>query len=332
VTTTVAPPVARAHALVRTRALPTFRKAPATHRVAHAKPLHMSHKPAQAPPHASPSLYERTTSPAVLRAQGCRIGHMRTNGIVVLDFGKPAFAHRTYGTTTFSDRFASNTAITWALKSYARGYVECLPKKSTARITLVRGTSNYHLWTIPSGVTAGRLWAQATAAFGRYLALHGFDGHVKAASGDDAEPDWDRTFARTYNFFRGFRSAHTGYLLYNYGSLDGGPGRIWTLTQAYYVAAGMRYARAVPEIYTRTMAREWALLSRLAAQRYGKPVQFAGVMTQHSKTCRFGCYTPSQAHEALVQELAKSPTTRLRTLATVTNIAAPAPVAVDRAR
>jgi hypothetical protein len=299
----------------------------------HARAVHRRRRTANpSRPSTTPSLYERTADRVTLRAQGCRAGRARTAGIVILDFGKPAFAHHTYGTLMFSHRFASNTAISWALKSYARGYVECRPTRAKARITLVRGTSNYHLWNIPSGVTAGRLWAEETAAFGLYLRRHHLDAQVKAAAGDDAEPAWDRTFQRTYNFFRGFRSAHTGYLLYNYGSLDGGPGQIWTLQQAYYVAAGMRYARAVPEIYNQTMAKQWALLSRLSAERYGKPVPFAGLMTQHSKHCRFGCYTPSQAHQALVHELAKSPKTRVRMLATVTNIAAPAPTQAARAR
>lgn len=291
------------------------------------------HRTAQHP-RSTPSLYERTTSPVVLREQGCRAGSARTSGIVILDFGKPAYADGAYGTITFSNRFASNTAITRALKSYARGYGACLPKRARARITLVRGTSNYRLWTLPSGVTAGRYWAGETVAFAAYLKHHGLDGHVTAAAGDDAEPAWDRTFQRTYNFFRGFRSAGSGYLLYNYGSLDGGPGTIWTVQQAYYVAAGMRYARAVPEIYNRRMAQQWALLSRLAAERYGRGVSFAGVMTQHSQHCASGCYTPAQAHRALVRELSKSPKTRVqaRTLASATNIATPAPVRANRAR
>ena len=63
-----------------------------------------------------------------------------------------------------------------------------------------------------------------------------------------------------------------------------------------------------------------------------QPVQFAGLMTQHTKHCRSGCYTPAQAHTALVGELAKSPKTRVRMLASVTNIGAPAPPQSIRAR
>src|SRR5262249_30696356 len=52
------------------------------------------------PPRATASLYERTTAPLVLREQGCRAGRQRTSGLVVLDFGRPAFRRHTYGTVT----------------------------------------------------------------------------------------------------------------------------------------------------------------------------------------------------------------------------------------
>jgi len=267
----------------------------------------------------SPSFYLRTLAPPVLREQGCRLGRARTKGLVILDFGKLAFRPRRggYGTVTFADRFASHTSITWAMKSFARGYSECLPKWATAKIVVARGTSNYRQ-NVPSTFAAGRLWAQETAVFGRYLKRHGFDDHVTAAAADDAEPAWDRTFHRTRDFFRGYHSAHTGFLLYNYGSLDGGAGTIWSVRQALYVAGGMRYARAVPEIYNHTMARQWAHLSRLAVERLGRPIPFAGLMTQHWKGT--GGFTAKQAHAALVRELARHPRTRVRRLAALTNI------------
>jgi hypothetical protein len=40
----------------------------------------------------------------------------------------------------------------------------------------------------------------------------------------------------------------------NYGSLDGGAGGIWNVRQAFYVSGGMRYARAMPEIYSHALA------------------------------------------------------------------------------
>src|SRR5437868_3190451 len=177
---------------------------------------------------ATSSLYERTTSTAVLRRQGCRAGGNRTTGLVILDFGKLTYRHGTYGTLHFGGRFASNRAITWAMKAYAAGYSRCLPRWAHARISLARGTSNY--WpTVPSTYRAGRQWAAETLVLARFLRNHGFDDHVTAAAADDVEPAWDRTFHKTRRFFQGYRAAKTGYLLYNYGSLDGGVGGIWNV-------------------------------------------------------------------------------------------------------
>jgi hypothetical protein len=282
---------------------------------------HITHGPT-----VTPSLYERTTSPKILRAQGCRAARALTSGLVVLDFGKLAYRPRRggYGTVTFADRFASNRSVTWAAKSYARGYSQCLPKRSHARIMLALGTSNYDQ-DVPSTYRAGQLWAKQTALVGAYVKRHHFD-RVTAAAGDDVEPAWDRGFRRTYDFFRGYGSVHNGYLLYNYGSLDGGVGRIWKLRQAYYVAGGMHAARAVPEIYNGAMARQWAELARQAIRRYGKPIKLAGLMTQHHHRCPICGFTAAEAHRALVRELAKHPKTKVRTLAAATNIGAPAPV------
>lgn len=276
---------------------------------------------------ASPSLYERTTSIKILREQGCDAGHKQTTGLVVLDFGKMDYRPRRggYGTITFADTFASNRAITWAMKSYAHGYSQCLPKNSTAHITLARGTSNYGQESVPSTFTAGRLWAGATVTLAKYLKRHHFD-HVTSAAADDVEPAWDRGFHMTYDFFRGYGKSDHGYLLYNYGSLDGGVGGIWKLRQAFYVAGGMHAARAVPEIYNHEMAQEWADLAQQSYARYGKPIQLAGLMTQHWTSCH-GCgYTAPRARHELVSELKKANvmkhTLPTRQLESVTNIGA----------
>jgi hypothetical protein len=267
----------------------------------------------------SPSLYERTTSPEVLREQGCRAGKRGVQGIVILDFGKPAYRHGGYGTVTFAGRFASNTSITWALKAYALGYSRCRRRGAASQVVLARGTSNYGI-AVPSAYAAGRRWAAETQSLVRFLRVHHLDGRVQAAAADDVEPAWDRSFTRTHDFFDGFRSAAHGLVLYNYGSLDGGAGAIWKVRQAYYVTAGMRYVRPIPEIYNSRMAEQWAELSRLSVERYGQPLQFAGLMTQFHHRCR-GCgFSAREAHRALVRELGKSRRTRIAQLDAVTNI------------
>ncbi len=121
------------------------------------------------------SIYEQTTKPWILGAQGCSAARRHETGIVILDFGKPAFKHHGYGTTLFSGRYADNHHITTAMVGYARGYTSCLPKGSTATIELARGTSNYHP-AVPSAYSAGVRWARATNTLARILGREGPDG------------------------------------------------------------------------------------------------------------------------------------------------------------
>ena len=247
------------------------------------------------------SIYEHRAKRSVLFAQGCSAARRHENGVVVLDFGKPAFEHGGYGTIVFSGRFATNHKITAAMLGYARGYVSCLPETSTASFELARGTSNYHP-AVPRAYEAGVRWARETNKLGRELARHGLDAHVEAAAADDAEPAWDPSFLKTGHFFHGFRAAVHGHTLFDYGSLDGGVGAIWSARQAWYVAGGIRHTKALPEIYNSAMAREWAELARIARGRYHRAVHFAGVMTQGTSSCNCGL-RPPEAHRVLAQAL-----------------------------
>jgi hypothetical protein len=253
---------------------------------------------------ATVSLYEHTTRPGVLSRQGCRAAKRGVGGVVILDFGKPAYNGRTYGTMLFSNRFAGNKEITRGMLGYARGYVDCLPSGMDTAISLARGTSNYHP-RVPSPYHAGWRWAQETKALQRLLRAHGLDRRVTSAAADDVEPAWDRTFWRTRDFYRGYADARAGHLLYNYGSLDGGVTHgIWNVHQAFFVASGMRYSQAIPEIYNSTMAHQWAVLAQAARHRYHRPVKFAGVMTTHT-SANHGL-KPRVAHRMLSRELASS--------------------------
>ncbi|HZE29333.1 MAG TPA: hypothetical protein VE055_04500, partial [Gaiellaceae bacterium] len=223
------------------------------------------------------------------------------SGIVVLDFGKPAFHHGGYGTLLCSGRFAPNRKITNAMFGYARGYVSCLPESSDASIELARGTSNYHP-SVPRAYTAGVRWARETNRLGLQLARKGLDEHVESAAADDAEPAWDPAFRKTRLFFHGFRAAVHGHTLFDYGSLDGGVGEVWSARQAWYVAGGFPNTKALPEIYNSAMAEQWAELARIARGRYHRAVQFAGVMTQGTATCDCGL-RPTAAHRVLAQAL-----------------------------
>jgi hypothetical protein len=247
------------------------------------------------------SIYEHSARSRVLKAQGCSAAHRHENGVVVLDFGKPAFVHGGYGTILFSGRFAPNHKLTNAMVGYARGYVSCLPAESTASIELARGTSNYHP-AVPSAYESGVRWARETNRLGLMLGRNGLADQVEAAAADDAEPSWDPSFRKTREFFHGFRAAVHGHTLYDYGSLDGGVGVVWSARQAWYVAGGLRHTKALPEIYNSAMAREWAELAAIARGHYHRAVRFAGVMTQGTGSCSCG-FRPSAAHRVLAQAL-----------------------------
>ncbi len=186
--------------------------------------------------------------------------------------------------------------------AYATGYVRCLPRGSVDHIHLARGTSNYHP-SVPNVYKAGRKWARETMALQRALRSAHFDAHVTAAAADDVEPAWDPSFRRTRDFYRGYADSRVGHALYNYGSLDGGiVSGVWNAHQAFYVTGGMRYARPIPEIYNRAMAREWAALAQVARHRYHRPLKFAGVMTERTPS-NHGV-KPRDAHRMLMRELA----------------------------
>jgi hypothetical protein len=247
------------------------------------------------------SVYEHSAQPWILSEQGCSAARRHESGIVILDFGKPSFHHDGYGTLLFSGRFAPNRKITRAMLGYAHGYVSCLPKGSTASIELARGTSNYHP-SVPSAYAAGVRWARETNRLGLKLARKGLDEHVVAAAADDAEPAWDPAFRKTRQFFHGFRAAVHGHTLFNYGSLDGGVGAVWSARQAWYVSGGIRHTKALPEIYNSAMAEQWAELARISHRKYHRDVQFAGVMTQGTRSCDCG-FRPTAAHRVLAQAL-----------------------------
>ena len=266
---------------------------------------------------ATISLYEHTVRRSALLDQGCEAAKRGVGGVVILDFGQPAYNGHTYGTYLFSGAFAGNAEITRAMYAYAVGYRHCLARGSKLSISLARGTSNYHP-QVPSAYQAGRRWARETRRLQEQLKAHGLDAHVTSAAADDVEPAWDRTFHRTRDFFRGYRDAGANHVLYNFGSLDGGVGSIWNARQIFFVASGMKYVAAIPEIYNHAMAEQWAELAHIAKHRYNRPLKFAGVMTTH--TSRNHAVKPRDAHKMLVRALANVGTELASGPPTLTNI------------
>ena len=61
-------------------------------------------------PAVSTSVYETNADPGRVWRQGCGAGRAAKSGIVILDWGRPAFRHG-YGTIDFGGHFDQNAAI-----------------------------------------------------------------------------------------------------------------------------------------------------------------------------------------------------------------------------
>jgi hypothetical protein len=313
---------ARKLARVRTQAPHVIarhdRKRHHTHKTHQRRKTHATRRPR--PHRATPSFYVRTLSGRKMWRRGCRTATRHASGIVILAFGRPYARRGIYGTQMLGGDFASNRAITTSMKTFVRGYLRCLSRRSRSHIVLARGTSNYSPH-VTYHFRAGWRWARETVRFDRYLRSQGVRHRITTAAAVDAEPAWNPGFSHTRAFFRGYAARRPGIPLYNFGSLDGGVGKIWSARQVWYVSSGMRYAHMIPEIYFPGMAKQWAEMSRIAVERYGRPVRFAGVMTQHRTVPRCSCgYWPEQAHRYLLNALYEHPKTRVGRLP-ITNIA-----------
>ena len=165
--------------------------------------------------------------------------------------------------------------------AYAHGYASCLPRARTASIELARGTSNYHP-AVPSAYKAGVSWARETNALAHAaLPRAASTQHVEAAAADDAEPAWDPGFRRTRDFFHGFRAAGTRAHALRLRLARRRRRRVWSARQAWYVAGGIRYTRAMPgDLQLRDGAAVGASSRGSRAAATTGRSRFAGVMTQ----------------------------------------------------
>ena len=65
---------------------------------------------ASAYPFTTTSYYESTTSTSTLQTQGCNAGGASASGVIILDFGRPAYNAGAYGTILFGSGGFSRAA------------------------------------------------------------------------------------------------------------------------------------------------------------------------------------------------------------------------------
>ena len=247
---------------------------------------------AAAMPATTTSHYEATVDPAALNAQGRAAGRAGTQGLVILDFGRPAVSGSTSGTMDFNGGFVSLDSIVAATASYVQGYFATAP--ANLRLDVAIGTNNSCGTGQPCGgiVCGCRFEPPSFAAWGARQAAvveqaqseatslrsrSGFTDVVTVVAGDDAEPAFDPGYQNTYDLLAGYANAVGGFqpAMIDYGSAERG---FWSSDQLLQIADGFRPNLAVPEVYFHSQVSSWASLASYAKAR-GRVLTVFGVLT-----------------------------------------------------
>jgi hypothetical protein len=267
---------------------------------------------ATTPSHTT-SYYERNTNPAVLYRQGELAGKADAQGIVILDFGRPAYLDGTHGTWSYSNAFISLASIASAVESYISAYYQFAPSDATLNVAV--GTNN----SCGTGQPCGAIICgcpdepPSFSAWGGALALsveqigswaadvkaqHAFTDDIHVIAADDAEPGFDPGFNNTYDLLEGYATTIGGSYpaMVDYGSAEP---HYWTERQLFKVAYGLRPDIPMPEIYNGSNAAEWAALVRYAKTQHHKSVAIYGVLTGGH-----GTNSPPTALAEMLQALA----------------------------
>lgn len=244
------------------------------------------------------SYYEASASSAALGSQGQTAGQSGTQGLVILDFGRPASDGTSDGTLDFSHDVISFADITTGVESYVMSYYNAAP--ANTRLDVVVGTNDSCGMYQPCGsvvcgcpyepssyIRWGQEFANTVESLNawsaRVASSNGFTDTVHVWAGDDAEPAFDPGFDNTKYVMQGYAQAVGGSYppMVDYGSADPG---IWTNDQLLQIANGFSPNVAMPEMYTPSQVAEWAAVLSYAKTRYGENVTVFGVMTVAGST------------------------------------------------
>ena len=245
-----------------------------------------------APAVTTSSHYEASVDPGTLNAQGKAAGLASAQGLVILDFGRPAVNGSVSGTMDFDGNFVSLASIVVATTSYIRGYFASAPPNLHLDVAI--GTNNSCGTGQPcGGVVCGcKFEPPSFAAWGAQQAAaveqaqsaanvlrnrSGFTDVVTVVAGDDAEPAFDPGYQNTYDLLAGYANAVGGYQpsMIDFGSAEPG---FWSNAQLLQIADGFRPNLAVPEVYFNSEASAWASLISYARSR-GRTITVFGVLT-----------------------------------------------------
>jgi hypothetical protein len=261
------------------------------------------------------SYYERDASPNVLYLQGEAAGKAGSQGIVILDFGRPALDGAIFGTMGYGGAFLSLKSIATGVETYISAYYRYAPAFTFLNVAV--GTNNSCGTGQPCGETAScgcpdeppnfTTWGEQLALVvedigvwaGAHRAQYAYTDDVRVLGADDVEPAFDPGYYNTYDLLLGYANAVDGYYpaLVDYGSAESSD---WTENQLLQVAYGFRPDVAMPEIYYPEDAAEWAALLSYAKAQLGREIQIYGVLTEGP-----GTNTPGTAYFDMLQAVAK---------------------------
>jgi len=254
---------------------------------------------ATALPSSTISYYEHSASPGALYRQGTAAGRAGAQGIVILDFGRPADNGIASGTLAYNGAFIPFAAIAKGMEFYIAAYYRHAPPYTTLNVAL--GTNDSCGTSQPCGAVVacgcpdepsdfstwgGELAATVEAVDAwvtQYRAEHGYTDVVRVIAADDAEPAYDPGYQNTYDVLAGYAAAVGGPFptMVDYGSADPD---FWTEAELLQVAYGFRPDVPMPQIYYPDQAAQWAQLLRYAKASRGAVLDIYGVLTTGAGT------------------------------------------------
>ena len=185
-------------------------------------------RPAAAAPSQTRSYYEGSANSAALYNQGQQAGRSGAEGIVILDFGRPALGNSVYGTMGYGNVLIPFASIEAAVESYVKGYYRTAPSYTMLNVAV--GTNNSCGTGQPCGPDAvicgcpdeppnftlwGQQFAVAVEQIGAWTssfkARQGYTDDVRVVAADDIEPAFDPEYLNTYDLLKGYAEGVGGF-------------------------------------------------------------------------------------------------------------------------
>lgn len=237
------------------------------------------------------SFFEPSAATRTLAAQGAAAGRGGEQGIVILDFGRPAERGGILGTIAFDGGFQSLSAIESGVEAFVTAYFHDAPAQTSLAVAL--GTNDSCGPAQPCGPTVcgcndepTSLYAYGAALANAVVDLSAWAAQYRAANGDtdlvhvvaadDIEPAYDPGFSNTEALLDGYATTVGGSqpAMVDYGSADPD---VWSEAQLLKVAWGFPPDVVMPEIYDPAQVNQWVSVVRYAA-RLGTPMRVQGVL------------------------------------------------------